>query len=192
MTTPTYSEIMVAVQSRLNCGRERIADAPVGFRWTRSPSSPSLEARLLSDYGVSSNEPELKRQFRDEIAAITEALKGLGYRPKLTNWQKRASEARQRLMTSMNVAAEPLGLWDEISVPVRRKGDLAYRILAPRDVLGSPTINAIPVDVYIREVCEQIAKDSVEKAQLQQRTNRWRFAAIVLEAIFALVLIGGI
>lgn len=185
MNTPTYAEIISTIRSKLNCGRDRIADTPVGFRWTYWPTTPTFEAQLLSDYGIPSENPELEESFRAEVTAIRETLEELGYEPKLAKWQRGDSEPGRRLMKSMNLAAEALNLWDEIGVPVRFKNGLVYRIVAPRDVLGSPIVDAAPPEVYVREVCEQTARDALEKELLKRRAARWRTGAILCGLVLA-------
>jgi hypothetical protein len=44
--------------------------------------------------------------------------------------------------------------------PLRVRGDLVFRIVAPRDVFGAPHVEAILVDEYIRGVPSQTARDS--------------------------------
>jgi hypothetical protein len=91
-------------------------------------------------------------------------------------------------MMGLNTQADALGIWDKIAIPIRRRGDLVFRILAPRDVMGSPIVEALPVDHYIRGVSVKTAEDAASINHLTEMLNRWRNTSIVLGAILALLL----
>lgn len=184
----TFEQIIGTARSRLENGEARIADAPVPFRATWWPGTPDFAQQLRSDYGVPTTAPELEKAFQDEVGAIRESLKDAGHTPALAEWQKGSTEAGRQVMMGLNRQADALGIWDKIAIPVRRRGNLVFRILAPRDAMGSPIIEALPVDQYIRGVAIKTAEDAVSINHLTVMLDRWRTTSIVLGAFLALLL----
>jgi len=182
----TYESIINRVREKLGCGAERISDASAAFRWSWWPSKPDLQDELLSDYGIDTGSRALEKEFREEVQAIRETLDELGHEPDLAEWQKSSSEAGRRMERSLNQIAGALIIWNQIGVPIRRRGNIVFRIWAPRDVLGSPIIKALPVDAFINGVTEQTVADRIEIERLKRFLEKWRVAAIIL-AIFAVV-----
>jgi len=158
-TEVTFEQIIAAARSKLENGKARIADAPCPFRATWWPGTPGFEQELLSDYGLPTPVPELEEAFRDDVGAIRESLKEVGHIPALAGWQRGSRGVARTMMMSLNTQADALGIWDEIGIPVRRRGDLVFRILAPRDVMGSPIVQALHVDDYIRAVSTKTAEN---------------------------------
>ena len=90
------------------------------------------------------------------------------------------------MMASLNTQADALETWDHIGLPVRRRVEVVFRILAPRDVFGSPLIQALHIDDYIRGVCTKTAEDAAQIARLEKRLNAWRFVSILLGGVVLL------
>lgn len=185
----TYQQIITAARSRLEDSEARIADVPCPFRATWWPGSPSFKQHLLSDYGVSTSVPELEKAFYDELGAIRESLKDAGHTPALAGWQKGSTGAARKMMMSLNTQADALGIWDEIGFPIRRRGDVAFRILAPHDAMGSPLVQTVHIDDYIRGVSTKTAEDAACIGRLTKQLNRWRLASISLGGIVILLVV---
>jgi hypothetical protein len=183
----TYETMIRSVREKLGCGSERISDAPTALRWSWWPDRPDLQDELSSDYGMNTDFHTLEKEFREELQAIREALDQLGHEPELADWQKSSSDARRRVMQSLNQSAEALNVWDEIGVPIRRRGNTVFRIWAPRDVMGSPIIKALPADAFAIGAAEQTATDRIEIDRLKKLFENWRIAAIILAIILALI-----
>lgn len=186
-TEVTFEQIIAAARSKLENGEARIADASCPFRATWWPGTPGFEQELLSDYGMPTPVPELEEAFRDEVGAIQESLKEAGHTPALAGWQRGSRGAARTMMISLNTQADALGIWDEIGIPVRRRGDLVFRILAPRDVMGSPIVQALHVDDYIRAVSTKTAEDVACISRLTKKLSDWRLTSLVLGMIVALL-----
>ena len=187
-TEVTFERIISAARSRLEDGDARIADAPCPFRATWWPGTPGFEQELLSDYGMPTAVPEFEKSFYDEIGAIRESLKDAGHTPALAGWQNGSTGAARSVMIGLNTQADALGIWDEIAIPVRRRGDLVFRILAPRDVMGSPIVQALDIDHYIRGVSIKTAEDAACTSRLTKRLSHWRLTSFVLGGIVTLLL----
>ena len=74
-----------------------------------------------------------------------------------------------------------------IAIPVRRRGEQVFRILAPRDVMGSPIVQTLHVDHYIRGVSIKTAEDAAYIGGLTKKVSRWRLTSLVLGVIAALI-----
>jgi len=129
----------------------------------------------------------LEKEFREELQAIRETLDQLGHEPELADWQKSSSDAGRRVMQSLNQSAEALNIWDQIGVPIRRRGSTVFRIWAPRDVMGSPIIKTLPIDAFLIGAAEQTATDRIEIDRFKKLFENWRIAAIILAIILVLI-----
>jgi hypothetical protein len=132
---------------------------------------------------------DLSKDFFEEVSAIRDSVKEFGYKVDLAGWQKRGVKARERIWEALNLHAEALRLWDELCFPVRRRGNLVFRIQSPRDVMGTPIIEALPVDDYVRGTSIRTARAAVELAVLAKSRDRWRVAAAILGLVLLVVLI---
>lgn len=186
---PTYGDVLVAARSRVAAPESRFADEPQPFGATWWPGAATFEQQLLSDYSVESPMPDLSKDFFEEVSAIRDSLKELGHKVNLAEWQKSGHEAGERMMAGLNRHAEALALWDQLCFPVRRRGDLVFRIQSPRDAMGTPIIQALTVDDYVRGTSVRTARASADLAGLAKSRDRWRVAAAVLGFILLLVLI---
>jgi hypothetical protein len=186
---PIYDDVLAAARSRVGVPESRFAEEPQPFRATWWPGAPTLEQQLLSDYGVESPMPDLSKHFFEEVSAIRDSLKELGHKVQLAGWQKSGLEAGERMMEGLNRHAEALGLWDELCFPLRRRGDLVFRIQSPRDAMGTPIIQALPVDDYVRGTSIRTARAAVELAALAKSRDRWRVAAAILGFVLLLVVL---
>ena len=186
-TEVTFEQIVTDVRSKLKDDGARIADAPRPFRKTWWPGATGFGQELLSDYGVPTSFPEIERDFYDEVSAIRDSLKHAGHKPTLAEWQKVSIDAGRRLMTSLNLRVDALSVWDKIAIPVRRRGDLVFRILAPRDVTGSPIVQTLHIDHYIRGVSIETAENAACISGLTKKVSRWRLTSFVLGAFVALI-----
>ena len=182
-----YETIIRSVREKLECGSERISDAPTALRWSWWPDRPDLQDELSSDYGMNTDFHTLEKEFREELQAIRETLDQLGHEPELADWQKSSSDAGRRVMQSLNQSAEALNIWDQIGVPIRRRGSTVFRIWAPRDVMGSPIIKALPIDAFLIGAAEQTATDRIEIDHFKKLFENWRIAAIILAIILVLI-----
>lgn len=185
MQTITYEQIVMRVRERLNCGPERISDAPAALRWSWWPSKPDLQDELLSDYGTDTGFHALEKEFREEVEAIRETLEELGHKPQLADWQKSSGEGGRKMMRSLNLVADALSVWDQIGVPIRRRHNIVFRIWAPHDVMGSPIIKALPIDVFINGVAEETAADRIEIQRMKKLLEKWQIAAIIFGILVA-------
>ncbi len=186
-----YVQVIEAARAQLGCGAERIADVGVPLHWSWWPTQPDFHDQLLSDHAVPTDYSELENEFRAEVAAIREALKSRGHIPQSADWHEGSSPESASLWTDLNRSADALSLWDRFGMPIRRRGDLVFRLWAPRDVLGgAPIIKSLPIDLYIAGVAQKTAVDLAEIACHQAEIRRWRNIAIALGAallIFTIV-----
>ena len=186
-TELTFEQVITAVRSKLKDDEARISEAPGQFREAWWPGTTGFEQELMSDHGVPAPFPEIERAFHDEIAAIRDSLKHAGHKPTLAESQKGPTDVGRSLMTSLNLQADALSIWEMIAIPVRRRGEQVFRILAPRDVMGSPIVQALHVDHYIRGVSIKTAEDAAYIGGLTKKVSRWRLTSFVLGVIAALI-----
>lgn len=185
----TYEDIIYRVRKKLGCGAERISDAPAPFQWSWWPYKPNIVAELFSDYGMETGFPDLEKEFHEEVKAIWETLNELGWKPGATKKQKNLPESFQKFEQSVNLHAEAMATWEEIAVPVRRKGEIIFRIWPPRDLLGSPIIHALPIDAVLTSVIKQSAEDRIEIERLRKLLGKWQAIAIISTLILSFVLL---
>ena len=179
--TATYQEVVEVIQERLEDGVRRISDVPCVFRRTWWPEGPSVEQCLLSDYSMPTASPDLDKIFREEVNAISEFLEKID-----RDSQQGEAEPAKNIMASVNGQAKALGIWDNIAFPIRREGDIVFRILAPRDVMGSPIIQKLHVDDYIRGASMRTARDAAHSDMIERQLRRWRTASLVLGLLLLL------
>ena len=126
--------------------------------------------------------------FSEEVKAIRESLRDTGDEPELTEWQKGSTGAARNLWISTNIQADALEFWEVIALPVRRRGDLIFRILAPRDVMGSPIIQILNVDDYIRGVSIKTSEDKIRITQMEKKLGNWKLISFAI-GIVTLILV---
>lgn len=175
------------IRQTLHDGENRIVAAPVSLRasWFPEYAHPSANDQLFSDYAASDPEPELARELEEEVGAFRDFLER-GNQPGADSGQPGLPPAALSMMAGMNRRAQALSLWDRYAVPVRVRGARAYRIWAPRDVLGTPIIKSVPLPSYVAGVCERTAEDYLAIIQLNQKLSRWRTAATILGGLLIL------
>jgi hypothetical protein len=66
---------------------------------------------------------------------------------------------------------------------------MVFRIWSPRDAMGTPIIQALAIDDYVRGTSIQTARAAVELAVLAKSRDRWRMAAAILGLVLLVVLI---
>lgn len=138
-----FKDVIEDVRCQLLDDGRRIADAPAAFYlawWPRSAAEVRFLQQLPSDHRLTVGPKELDEEFAAEVNAIYKCLNSRGYNPKFAEWQRRGelAEAEAKLEKSMNQRATALSLWEQITFPLRRRGDVVFRIQAPRDIFGSP------------------------------------------------------
>jgi hypothetical protein len=116
------------------------------------------------------------------VKAIHECLNAHGYNPALAEWQRfesgdEAAEAATQMYKSLNQRSTAISLWEQIAFPLRRLGDIVFRIRAPRDVFGTPIIEAVLVDDFIRGVSLHTVSDKQKISRLQKRLTAWKLIA---------------
>jgi hypothetical protein len=197
----TFPYIIKDVRHRLCDDGARIAESPSQFGgvwWPCDPwgdplkdygNSQYLNAQLNSDFAVPHGSKELVDEFKAELKAIHECLDNSPDAKKKLNWTNAGDNDGQNIIAAMNNAALELRVWDQIAFPLRRRGDLLFRIFPPRDVAGAPIVAAVPVDEFIRGSSLQSLGDRMEIGQLRRQLTRWRFATGAIAAVFLIVLI---
>lgn len=177
----TYKAIIDRVREKLCCESDRISDSPSALRCSWWPNVPDFHDELLSDYNMSGMFGALEKEFREEIMAIRETLDELDHEAGLEDWQNSS-----QLMMSLNQMATAMSVWDQIGISIRRRGDLVFRIWSPRDVMGSPIIKALPLDLFLNGVAHQTASWHIEIEHLKKVMGYWRLVVIFLGAIVGL------
>jgi hypothetical protein len=116
--------------------------------------------------------PDLEKEFQEEVEGITEALKELG-------WKLDAPDAPSRLNQTLKLRATALSIWAEIAMPIRRRGEIIFRLWPPRDVFGSPIIQSLPLDEYLIGATMISAEYSLQIKRLTESLRTWRLTAIL-------------
>lgn len=185
----TYEDIINRVRAKLGCGAERISNAPAPFRWSWWPYEPDIIAQLLSDHGLDTEFPDLEKEFYEEVRAIRETLDELGWEPisprMRRNHPKRHSTIELpasffAFQKEIDLHATALILWQEIAVPIRRRGEFVFRIWPPRDLMGSPIIQVLPLSTFLVNVVRQSAEDRREAYHLKDQLGKWKAGATIL------------
>jgi hypothetical protein len=173
----TITNLISDVRRQLSDEGVRISEAPTLFDLAWWPSSPAAMEKFVhhiySDYGLSGVKP-LNNDFFAEVSAIQDVLKK--WSP-ATQTGDALEDARNTVEADTNRRARAMSLWEKIAFPVRRSGDIVFRIRAPRDIFGTPIIEALLADDFIRGVSIQTAKDKAQIARLKKSLNLWKFIA---------------
>lgn len=193
----TFNEVIAGVRSQLSDEGIRIAKVPTPFKLAWWPSNSTATEQYIeqlhSDYGQSSGPKKLSEEFAAEVKAIQECLNTHRHDPGLAKWQRlerddEVAEAATQMYKSLNQRATAISLWEQIAFPLRKQGDILFRIRAPRDISGSPIIDPMLVDDFIRGVSSHTVGNKQEIARLQKRLNLWKLIAGGATGVAALVL----
>lgn len=177
-----------AIRRTLSNGEYRLVPSPASLRVSWFPDFPSDSEQLLSDYSAGTPDPEISRDFEDEVRAFREFLEdGSPCRSGL-DAIKLPPDA-DRFMSGLNRRAEAMSLWDRLAVPVRVKGNVAYRIWAPRDVFGTPIVHSVPLPLFVAGVCQKTAEDYVTILQFKEQLAKWRAGALILGVLLVISLL---
>ena len=169
-----------AIRSALRDGQERLVWSPVSLGVSWFSLQPSDDEQLMSNYGVGAFDPDFAHVFEEEVRAVQGYLEDAPDEVGVADPAAHQSPAALALMKSLNVRARAISIWERIAVPIRIKDGRAYRIWAPRDVLGTPIVKSVPISAFVVDVCRKTAEDHVVILQLQQRLVIWRAAAVLL------------
>lgn len=180
----TYELIVNRVRQIRNFGPDRMADEPINrsLGWWPWPSKPDFNDYLMSDYGMNDDDADarfsaLQKEYWEEIKAIREVLDEL------------EKEENGRTITDhLNQTGRAIRIWEQIGVPIRRKGDTVFKIWAPRDVMGLPIIKSMYIDWFVIGVTEHTASNYIEIEILKKKLDRWRLGAIILAIILVLAI----
>jgi hypothetical protein len=185
-----FQDIIDDVRRQLSDSGTRIAAAPLYFRsaWWPDPGRDILKfrAELMSDYGVPTGPKEITDDFYAEVKAIEECLDRLEHGPNDAEPEKTTEWMARRIMESANQRATALSVWEKIAFPLRLRGNSVFHVVAPSNILGTPIVEAMPADEFIRLVSMQTIYDKVEIARLQQRLNWWKLAGAVAACVLLL------
>jgi hypothetical protein len=193
----TFNDVIADVRRQLSDKGIRIAQVPTPFKLAWWPSNSTATEQyveqLHSDYGQPLGPKKLNEEFAAEVNAIHECLNTHQHDPGLAKWQRlerddEEAEAATQMYKSLNQRATAISLWEQIAFPLRRQGDILFRIRAPRDISGSPIIDPMLVDDFIRGVSAHTVGDKQEIARLRKRLNLWKLIAAGATAVAALVL----
>jgi hypothetical protein len=188
----TYASVITKIRNQLRDDGIRIANTPVPFRYVWWPlESNTIENLLKSDYGITMGPVGLNDSFADEVKAIHDALDTLGHEPEFVQWQKVNDANARALYKSMNQRSTALSVWEAIAFPLRRQGDLIFRICAPRQVGGGmPIIDALPTDTFIRGVSIYTARSAQQLAKLEKQVRIWQVLTGTALLLFLLTILG--
>ena len=185
----TLGDLIADVRRQLSDKGSRIAEDPVPFQlawWLTSPTAMEQHVQELhSEYGQPSGPKTLNEEFFAEVRAIQDVLKNSF---PLTKTGDELVDAGSEVEEGMNRRARAMSLWEQIAFPLRRYGDIIFRVRAPRDISGNPIIEAALTDDFIRGVSTHTAKDKVEIARLQKRLSLWKLIAAGASVVAALLL----
>lgn len=189
----TFANVIADVRRQLSDNGIRIADTPISFSdawWQNSPSMAQYpEQQLKSDHGIPSGPKQLNEEFDAEVKAIHECLDRFERLPRFAKWQETKDPNARLMYKSLNQRADALQIWEHIAFPLRRRGDIVFRIFAPRQVLGgAPMIGALHVDDFIRGVSSHTVRDKHEIARLRKQLNVWKIIAAGAIVVTALTL----
>lgn len=183
-TVASPSELVEDVEmlrGMLQRGSERFFASPVSLSlaWFPSNASPDVGARLMSDYGVATDYPELEKQFYEEVAALVDVIEGDEAATSSSEADDR-TRAVSRMNRGLAKRAHAMSHWDRIGLPIRRWGEHIAFIRSPRDLMGSPTISTLPIEAFVPLVAVKTASDHFRILQLEARESFWKWTSLVL------------
>jgi hypothetical protein len=183
----TITDLIADVRRKLSDDGVRIFEAPTLFSlawWPRSPTAmEQFVHHIYSGCGLSGVK-DLNKDFFAEVSAIQDVLKKCS---QATQTGDALEDARNTVRADTNRRARAMSLWEQIAFPLRRYGDIVFRIRALRDIFGTPIIEALLTDDFIRGVSIQTAKDKGQIARLKKSLNLWKFIAAASAAAAILV-----
>lgn len=177
---PKYLQAdLMEVQEKVPNGHQRVSLSPVSLALAEFPQPRMIpyDRQLMSDYGVATEFPEIEAQFYEEVAVFQEALE----EPEPEGSDVQAAIARMNLGLDKRVYA--FTNWERYAFPFRAAGDQVVHISAPRDLMGSPIIDALPVSDFVCSVALRSAAASYRVEQLKAQRNFWMIAFFVAAAV---------
>lgn len=188
------ADIARLVLGKLKHGNRRVVQNALALRWFPWPDQPDFVEGLMAEMGVSSDPPDggataLEQEFDEEVQAIRSAIEELGFEPKLADWQKGSFDAAHRLMLGLNMGGMAMAVWDQIGIPVRRRGNRVYRLWAPSDVMGRPMIKSMHIDAWMRWFVEEFAQQQVCVGRLTRYLRFCLGLAVVLVIALCAIII---
>ena len=128
----TLGDLIADVRRQLSDKGIRIAEDPVPFQlawWLTSPTAMEQHVQELhSEYGQPSGPKTLNEEFFAEVRAIQDVLKNSS---PLTKTGDELVDAGNEVEGGMNRRARAMSLWEQIAFPLRRYGDIIFRVRAP-------------------------------------------------------------
>jgi len=185
----TYEDIIGRVKEKLNCSSDRISDVPTSFGRSWWPFQLDYQDELLSEYHIGTKFKALEKEVCEEIDAIRETLDELEYETEIADSQKRSADDGSQMMTAVYRLSTAKDIWDQIGVPIRRRGNIVFGIWTSTDVFISPIIKASPIDLFVNVLVEKTSSDRIEIERLKKTMDKWRSATIILAVIIALRLL---
>jgi hypothetical protein len=190
-----FRDIIDDVRRQLSDDGARIAGAPLPFRHAWWPDAGldnlgKLYSELLSNYGVPSGPKEITAEFYTEVEAIQDSLLRLeNVADVAAPGETELATATRQVLAGANRRAKALSVWEKIAFPIRQRGSVVFRIVAPQDIFGTPIVDAMPVDEFIRRVSLQTIRDKQQLARLQTHLRRWWNAAGIVAFIAAMFIL---
>jgi hypothetical protein len=82
----------------------------------------------------------------------------------------------------MNRRPVALAIWDMHGAPARLRGNVVFKIVSPRDVMGSPVIRTYPAENFVTEAAVKIAELQSALRQAELAKTLWRTTTVILAA----------
>jgi hypothetical protein len=176
-----YNEIIQYVRKKLNCGADRITTDPYFSRNNWWPQPLDIQDKISSDHGFSVKFKEIEYEFNEEFNAILEIVRQKD--PKNDSSEDIIMRTAEQIATALNI-------WDQIGVPIRRRGDILYRIWAPEQIIGgTPIIKACHIENFIHEAERKINSNKHTINNLMKKLENYKAFIIIITLIMFTLLI---
>lgn len=156
--------------------------------YTELFGSPFEEEYEQSDYGEPSKYIHIQKEFMEEVYTIEKILLEKNI-PDQT-YKKQRSEIEQKFINSTHRRSYALSIWDQFSIPIRKRDNRIYMIYSPRDIMGTPIIHCYTIEDYNSKMIMKATKSTIQCNSYKNKYNAWKgFGLFVILIVFCFIII---
>jgi len=187
-----YQFIIEKAIKRLPDGGHRfmISNYPLDFICLNGFRNPDLDEQLRSDYGLSSGNEDVEKDYYEEIMTIEKIMIEENINLINADWQSDLNlDIVERLWKPLNRYSYAIQLWDTYSIPWRYKNGLIYLIHSPSDILGTPIIYDYTVKNFLIGLIVKEENKSIDIEKLLGQLKFWKTSGQIFIIILFFVLV---
>ena len=109
-------------------GRFLITEFPLRYTSFNDFFKPAFSEQISSDYGLPSENPQIEKDFFEEIKILEELFRKHDTQIDLSDWQETKNKNGEKLYKDLNRRAYAMQIWDWYAIPWRFKNGFIHII----------------------------------------------------------------